>query len=490
MKPKGMIALLPFLGGLVFGPRVWAFPAAPTLSDIASTQVTIGEKDYYDVAATLNGTGPAGPAAYNVPVKFLYPVDPDDCNGTGIVDLLNNSAMVLLAPTGAAQPPLASARARLTDAFLAKKGYSYVSAQWEKTRRGLDVIALFNSLFGTHYAIPSDTDQFAVILDTVSLVKDPPADLPGSPCPVSKVITYGMSASTVPIIALTQPGGPFTADFAARVDGILLDSFTSNVSPLNVIQTGVPKTIAISAETDVVFFRNDLKVRGETPDYRSYEIAGAAHVTRDQHDWDDILQMLPFTPDPAVRPNLARDSGVFRAMIEHLRRWITVGSPPPPSVALDGSNYASLPFNCPGVPIPGIADIPRDADGNALGGVRLPFLRTRLNKRCLGPFCLGVGAPLGAYNGVETQYDCTLGSWVQVALVTGTYIRDDDILARYWSHGRYVLGVTTAAQYAFGKGWILREDRNAYIRSAAQCVVGRIPTEDITQVDLKDCHSL
>jgi hypothetical protein len=74
--------------------------------------------------------------------------------------------------------------------------------QWEKTRAGFDVINLFNLLFGTTYVIPNELDQLTIILDGASLVKAPPPELPGLPCPVDAAVAYGFSASALPIAAL------------------------------------------------------------------------------------------------------------------------------------------------------------------------------------------------------------------------------------------------------------------------------------------------
>jgi hypothetical protein len=493
MKTKAMVSLFLVLCALVFGPRAAAYPNAPTLSNITSTQITIGGKAYYQIVATMNGTGIEGPTPYNVPVELLYPANPRNCNGTGIVDLLENSAMVLLNQESVAVPPLAAARARLTDKFLGEKGYSYVSVQWEKTRGESNVIEIFNELFGTNYVIPTVNDQFAIILDAASLLKAPPAGLPGPPCAVLKAAAYGFSPSTVPINALKQPGlvePIFAAGFAALFDGVILDSIASGpLFPDTISKTGV-KTIAVSSETDVQLFRNDVFMRGENPDYRSYEIAGTSHVTTDQHDLDDIVPLLPFPPSPPVQHNLAKDSAVHRAMMEHLRRWMAGGNPPPPSVSLDGSNYSLIPLPCGNLPIPGIANIPRDSDSNALGGIRLPHLATKVDRECVGNKCKTIGSPLGAYSGVETQYGCSPGGFPQVALVAGTYVRNDDIIDRYRNHGQYVSGVAKAAEYALEQGWILKEDLDAYIDSASACRVGSLPTEDLTQDDLKACHGL
>jgi hypothetical protein len=131
-----------------------------------------------------------------------------------------------------------------------------------------------------------------------------------------------------------------------------------------------------------------------------------------------------------------------------------------------------LPLACVGLPIPGIADIPRDADGNALGGVRLPHQ----------------AVPIGRYNGLESQYGCSAGGFPQVAIVTGTFTRVDAILARYRNHGKYVSAVAHAAKFAYQQGWLLEEDRDAYIASAAHCDVGRVAAGDLTLDDLAACH--
>lgn len=470
MKAGAILVLL--LCGIVATKDAEGFPAAAVVTEVSWERVKIGGKRYYEVEATLRGEGAGGP--YRVPVTLLYPVERRACNGVGIVDLLNNSAMLLMAAEGVTQAPLAAGRARLTDEFLGREGYFYASVQWERSRGAADVIGLFNQLFGTRYVIPSNADSFAIILDAAMLVKAPPPGLPGEPCAVGKAAIYGMSASTTPINLLKQPAlsSPELASaFAARYDGVILDSITSGFSPFPVAKTGV-KTIAVSAETDVQLFRNDVNVRGEGPEYRAYEVAGGTHVSWDQHDLVELAGRLPTPPALVVRQNLATHSPFLRAVMEHLRRWMTVGTPPPPSVSFDGAGYGLLPLSCTGLPIPGMADLPRDGAGNVLGGVRLPFM----------------SVPLGRYDGVELQYGCSAGGFPQMALVTGTFLRDDAMLARFRNHGAYVARVAAAAQLAYERGWLLREDGDAYLRTAARCAVGRAPAASLTLEELAECH--
>jgi hypothetical protein len=302
----------------------------------------------------------------------------------------------------------------------------------------------------------------------------PAAGLPGSPCAVDKAVAYGFSASTGPIVQLKFQTHPLAAAFAATFDASFIDSTSSGFGTITIPKDG-GLTIVISSETDVALFRNDLTMRGQTPTYRQYEIGGSNHVTTDQHDLDDIVLALPFVPTPPIRHNFAKNSPVHRAMMEHLRRWMTDGTPPPPSVTLDGSNYSTIGIPGCGLPLrAGIREHPPRRRRNALGGVRLPYLVT----------------PLGHYFGFELQYGCSLGGFPQVAIVTGTFIRDDAILDRYTNHGKYVSGVSRAADLAYQQGWITEEDRQAYKDQAGACPVGRLPTEEITRDDLKFCHDL
>jgi hypothetical protein len=231
-----------------------------------------------------------------------------------------------------------------------------------------------------------------------------------------------------------------------------------------------------------MLFGNHIFVRGQNPSYRSYEVAGVTHVSRDEHKLDDIVPKLPPPPVLPTRQNLATHSPVFRAMMEHVRAWMTDGIAPPPSASFDGGGYALLPLPCStNLPIPGVANIPRDANGNARGGIRLPFLRTTVGNKT-------VGSPLGAYNGMETQYGCTAGGFPQVAIVTGTFLRNDALIGSYKNHGQYVSGVSKAADHAVGQGWILEEDAEAYASTAAHCVVGKRAPASITIDDLIACH--
>src|SRR5262249_27614188 len=125
----------------------------------------------------------------------------------------------------------------------------------------------------------------------------------------------------------------------------------------------------------------------------------------------------------------------------------------------------------------------RDASGNATGGVRLPYLETVADNKI-------IGAPAATYNGVEASIPPAppfvyrnigvqlAGSWIPFGA--------DDLNERYPNHGKYVSAVANAAEYALQKGWILEEDKDAYVERASQCPIGK-KKNNLTTDQIKAC---
>ena len=116
-------------------------------------------------------------------------------------------------------------------------------------------------------------------------------------------------------------------------------------------------------------------------------------------------------------------------------------------------------------------------DGNALGGIRLPHLRTLL------PSGNVVGGPLGLYRGVECNNDPTQNSFIlgcQISgdaniynIVGGTFIPYSEIspgqcASFYDSNETYLSDAMDAVAYAVTQGWILPEETDSMIASAIQ----------------------
>ena len=109
----------------------------------------------------------------------------------------------------------------------------------------------------------------------------------------------------------------------------------------------------------------------------------------------------------------------------------------------------------------GNLDPARDADGNALGGLRLPHMPSLVCTN--GNHCHAAGAPLGTYTGVETA------SQIPFVRTGGTFdpFSPEELKERYENQGTYVQLVRRAAQELRKQGYILQEDYRKYVSEAA-----------------------
>ncbi len=202
------------------------------------------------------------------------------------------------------------------------------------------------------------------------------------------------------------------------------------------------KVIAFNGEGDTQWF--GYSERGQTADYRLMEIAGTAHIPK---------PVFAFTDAPAQNP--ASWQPVIRASLHNLIAWIDGRTPP-------DSNYMTLDdevgdlFGFP------FREATRDADGNALGGVRLPHMTSTVNGR-------QVGAPLGTYNGFEFNATDPF-TFIGGHFTSFGAARLD---ALYPSHLSYVLKVAQAAHRLVQRREILEQDAAAFIEEAWHSNVGR-----------------
>src|SRR5690606_20174794 len=98
--------------------------------------------------------------------------------------------------------------------------------------------------------------------------------------------------------------------------------------------------------------------------YRTWEVAGAAHLdttataaTRARLERD--FPRLPLGQLECPQPNAFPTRFALRAAVRALGEWVTEGTEPPRASPLSRGDDG---------------EIRRDADGNALGGLRLPDL--------------------------------------------------------------------------------------------------------------------
>jgi hypothetical protein len=143
----------------------------------------------------------------------------------------------------------------------------------------------------------------------------------------------------------------------------------------------------------------------------------------------------------------------FRAALVNVEEWVN-GKQPPPSVAIE---LADKPLDldwCCGA----IREAVRDADGNAVGGVRLPHMTSMLAGG------RKAGAPLGQYSGFAYGFEKDNLFFT----ISGEFkpFSPEQIKALYPTHAAYLDLVRTSAKDLEAKRYILAEDAKAYIDAA------------------------
>jgi hypothetical protein len=175
---------------------------------------------------------------------------------------------------------------------------------------------------------------------------------------------------------------------------------------------------------------------------RLWEIAGTAHA--DQYLIDlyapRTAGSAQSNPLGCTKPlNSANAHWVLKAAVSHLNTWVRGGPPPAHSPRLEMN--ATNP-----------REIARDADGNALGGIRLPDLEA--------PTATLSGTPPAGSPGFCTLFGST------------TAFSAERLVQLYPDHDRYVKRYDRAVRRLFEAGFILGPDASAARAAARASNVG------------------
>jgi alpha/beta hydrolase family protein len=438
---------LMFAGGLSL---VLSHQAAAEITHIVVTSSSdIGPfrgKGYREVQATMEGVAPGGP--YSVPVVLAFPTAAADDNGFALIDVFNT--VTVGDPewvTGGRVSPVG--RGQLGQNYLFGSGNLYVGVLWDKKA----------AEFLRTGTIAAASDGYEILRDASLLARNPAAaHFPAGftiPRAADTVIAYGYSQSAMVLRGfylrrLNTSKGGLTFDGALIVGARGACWYLDRPGPSGCdgeLSDG-GKVIAVNPETDAGW--NGFNARGGTADYRAIEVSGVSHIPVTAVDFRGVG--LP-------RQNPVDALPVFRAALTNLQRWLR-GTDPPPSV------YITLregPVgNLEGLPL---KEAVRDADGNALGGVRLPHLPTALEDGKTA------GAPLGTYNGLDLDFR----DGNRYFLRSGLFVpfSEDRLRALYPNHDTYVSAVSLAAKDLVVKRYILQEDADAYIEAAVRSAIGQ-----------------
>jgi hypothetical protein len=440
------------------------------------------------VAATLGCTIP-----YTTRMLVRRPIRPSKFSGTVIIEPLNPSANF----------DIAGIWDRSHEYFV-RNGDVFVG--WTSKSVTVNTLKTFNPARyapldwpympftpGGNNAV-YDGITFDIAAQIGALFKDNGPASPTHDLPVERVFEAGFSqdgsfaftqAETFHGLERMPGGGPI---YDGYVPGGTRGPTNVNfgLTPAGALPAGDPRVqmqprdvpvIHINTETEIaigVLVPNGLAYRRADGDaaadrYRLWEVPGSSHVSNDLHD--DVLTLslnlaellgipasaLPpigcthqqFVSGPVVGvpgvidPNPFPFSNVENAAFADLTDWIGRKQTPPPHA--DPIEVANT--------IP--PTVARDAFGNALGGVRTPFL----------------DAPTATYVPTDTVAHVTTFSGFCILYGYSMPFGDDTLESLYRSHGDYVSRVAAESSQLVREGFWLRPDAVDVTRQAAHAEV-------------------
>ena len=181
--------------------------------------------------------------------------------------------------------------------------------------------------------------------------------------------------------------------------------------------------------------------------YRRYEVAGGVHVDpwegRSSPSDEDMLQAVgglgadPVCDQVDVEPSDFPNRYLMNAAWRNLDAWVRDGNPAPRSPRLELVPEASAAFDP-------AASFVVDEHGNALGGVRTPYVDV--------PTARWIGAKTPSFNCMFYGYKISFDK--------------DRLEALYSSHADYVRQVRESVEDLQAQGWLTRENAAEIIREA------------------------
>lgn len=193
----------------------------------------------------------------------------------------------------------------------------------------------------------------------------------------------------------------------------------------------------VESEGDLLI-SDAMQFRGAVPrpDHRIYEVAGAAHLPSPLNPLDHNL--------------------IARAIFVGGQEWAEGGAPLPSSriLSLAPAGQSDPVYGFP-------TGIRRDADLNALGGVRLPEVEIGTARFIAANFAIDALTPLGLFGLLGGMVDLTCAP------------RPGEEEIRLPSHGRFVAPYVRQAHALASDGLLLPEDAERLKRDAAEADVGR-----------------
>lgn len=424
-----------------------------------------------------------GKVEYATDIMLLMPADPSKGNGTLLVDVPNRGRVYGIALyNGPRGEPFNSGNIQQGTGFLEDRGFALAEVQWE-LGKGVDLPSFTTPDGKTHYV---EGAGFAIFRDAADFLAHAAADASGTANPlrgaVDRVLASGKSQSgrflkTLLFNGFNRIDGRrvidgmhvfvsgsgmlpiMTSSPGPQSSGDAAPSFANpefrgvNESPLTIgeIVAAVekrgeipPRIMMLSSTTDFLSLRASLGRTGASgtedqplpSNVRMYDIAGASHV------------VLPRAPDCTLPPAKLDWAPVSRATLLALDRWVARNTTPPSSklMPLEPTTDADVLAAPKHLPTAVVQRPKRDADGNVVGGVRLPDMEV----------------PLGVHAAQQEPKSFSCG-------LAGAFLpfTPAQVAARYKNRDDYVNRIRTAVRALQQEGFLLQDDASVILSEAA-----------------------
>lgn len=472
----------PTLEGPVSGGKGVPFLATTgfDLSQVGYSQTEYfisGTATAYTSAAPLTADGkwtvaPGSTAAYKTRILVYQPAKPSKFKGTVIVEWLN--------VTGGLDSGVDWINAHVE---MIREGMAWVgvSAQFGGVENPVDIptgnVGLLTAgikawdpeRYGSLFH-PGDSFSYDIFSQVAQAIRHPAGLSPiSAPKKIKKVIASGQSQSASRLTTYVNAVDPVTQIF----DGYFIHGRGGAGAPLS--QSPQPAIAApnptfirsdvrvpvltFETETDLILFGYFPARQDDSDKFRLWEMAGTAHVdlytlvvgptdlgkdpaAADLLVMSSVIQeafgvSVTLTCDKPI--NSAPQHFVLDAAFAALNKWVTKGTLPPQAPRLDVD--AGPPRT-----------ITRDANGNALGGIRTPE----------------VDVPIAAFSGLGNTGVFSFC----IAFGTTTPFDAATLSSLYPTHSAYTKAFNTATNSAKKKGFILGPDATLMKKSAKASGIG------------------
>jgi hypothetical protein len=263
---------------------------------------------------------------------------------------------------------------------------------------------------------------------------------------VQRRYAYGISQTAAVLLeTLHSPGGEGLFDLTVLHTALwrppfeapgVFDNLGGEFRPLR----GVGRVLFVESEADqIVSDAEQFRRAAANADYRVYEVAGAAHLPWFRNPLDHFM--------------------VARALFIAGERWVRSGVAPPPStlIQFDASAGVDPVYTDLGL----VTHIERDADGNALGGVRLPDVEVGRAEFIAADFSFEILPGLAGLVGAMVDLACEAAPG------------DPSGEPRFRNHGDYVDRFAQQVNELRNAGFLLSDDAERLQGQAAQAMVGK-----------------